>query len=126
MDVRPPPFAPVFAGQKVVPTREYRVVFWEHQLPPEDSGIPAEEMGWAELTVDLRDVEDVQEAVAWAEANIDPSLDQDHVGPHGERIYVLYAKVPDEDTYLHITGWDPTLDRRVPERNLHRWHPPRS
>jgi hypothetical protein len=66
-------------------------------------------MGWAELTLDLRDVEDVQEAIAWAEANIDAALDEGRSGEagHGERVYVLYVRVPGEDRYLHISGWVP-------------------
>lgn len=122
VDVRPPPF-PEYREQRVVPTREYRVVFWQHQLPPECSNVSSEVMGWSELTVDLADVEDVHEAIEWAEGHIDPYLDEDGDGPHGDRVYVLYAKVPNEDWYVHIAGWDPVISPAVPERNLRRRHP---
>ena len=107
-----------------MPTWDYRVVFWQHQLPPEASGIAAEDMGWAELTFTLSDVQDVHEAIEWAERNIDVELDKDGSGPHGERLYVLYAKVPrpygGTDWFVQIAGWDPTsagenLERRHPQ-----------
>jgi hypothetical protein len=107
MEVQPPPY-PAYREQKTVPTRDYRVVFWEHQLPPEGSNIPREQMGWSELTLDLVGVEDVHEAITWAESRIDEELDKDSQGPHGERVYVLYVKVPHEDWFVHIAGWDPT------------------
>jgi hypothetical protein len=53
----------------------------------------------------------------------DTWLDKDSSGPHGERLYVLYAKVPrpygGSDWFVQIAGWDPTragdnLDRRHP------------
>jgi hypothetical protein len=126
MEVRPPPY-PEYREQGAVPTREYRVVFWQHQLPPPVGDVPPEQMGWAELTIDLADVEDVHEAIAWAESHIDEELDKDSgEGPHGERVYVLYAKVPGEDWYIHIAGWDPVVSPEAPEANLHRKRPSRS
>jgi hypothetical protein len=99
-------------------------------------------MGWAELTVDLSEVEDAHEAIAWAEDNIDKQLDEVSIAwaerfgdefrnaPRGERIYVLYAKVPDEDLFLQIAGWDPVVapDPRAEQSagaklNLSRRHP---
>jgi hypothetical protein len=68
-------------------------------------------------------VQDVHEAIEWAEANIDVELDKDGSGPRGARVYVLYAKVPrlyfGEDCWVQVAGWDPTsagpnLDRRHP------------
>ena len=108
MDVKEPPY-PDYREQGAAPTRDYRVVFWEHQLPSGDDR--PDEMGWAELTVELADVEDVQEAIAWAEANIDEQLDQGSLpdAPHGDRIYCLYAKVPDTNSFVHIAGWDPVI-----------------
>jgi len=91
MDVTLGPAPSVVA---LMPTWDYRVVFWEHQLPPEGSGISPDDMGWAELTFTLSDVQDVHEAIEWAEHNIDFELDKDGSGPRGERLYVLYAKVP--------------------------------
>lgn len=83
-------------------------------------------MGWAELTRDLRHVEDVQEAIDWAEAKIDQVLNEGRPpdAPHGKRVYVLYVKVPEEDRYLQISGWDPV---RTPDwsrgHNLTRARP---
>lgn len=122
MEVQPPPY-PEYREQGAVPTRDYRVVFWQHQLLPEGSDISPEEMGWAESTVDLADVEDVHEAIAWSESHIDQYLDADSDDPHGERLYVLYAKVPGEDWYAHIAGWDPVVSPKAPEANLRRRHP---
>jgi hypothetical protein len=123
VEVKPPPY-PEYREQATFTTRDYRVVFWEHQLPPEGSGIAPDEMGWSELTLDLTDVQDVHEAIAWAESNLDAELDKDGAGPHGERVYVLSAKAPQpdhegEDWFVQIAGWDPTravdnLDRRQP------------
>jgi hypothetical protein len=124
--VRPPPY-PDYREHATFPTKEYRVVFWEQDLPPEGSDIRSDEMGWAELTIDLSDVEDVHEAIAWAESNIEIELDRDSEGPHGERVYVLFVKVPepydklvDGDWFLQIAGWDPTVGRRF---NLNRRRP---
>jgi hypothetical protein len=114
------------------------VVFWQQQLPPEGSGIPPEQMGWAELTFDLVGAEDVQDAIAWAESNIDDQLDEinrawaamhpddraddNRDERHGERVYVLYVKLPNKDWYLHIAGWNPVA---AGEYNLARRHPVR-
>lgn len=117
------PSSPGYREQGAVPTRDYRVVFWQHQLPPEESGIPRDEMGWSELTVDLSNVEDVHEAIDWAETHIDEYWDEGNDGPHGDRLYVLYAKVPEEDWYVQIAGWDPVISAAAPEANLHRRHP---
>jgi hypothetical protein len=38
MEVKEPPF-PGYREQGAVPTRDYRVVFWEHQ------GVPPDELG---------------------------------------------------------------------------------
>jgi hypothetical protein len=140
MKVDPPPY-PGYREQPTVVTREYRVVFWEHQLPPDGSDIAPDQMGWAELTVDLSEVEDAHEAISWAEDNIDKELDGagiawaepfgGEVGGalHGERIYALYAKVPEEDRFLHIAGWVPVIapDPRAESAgytlNLNHRHP---
>jgi hypothetical protein len=124
MDIRQPPYPEYRVQQEVVACRDYRVVFWQHQLPPDGSGIAPAQMGWSELTVDLVDAADVQEAVAWAESNIDEyfdRLDRATDKSHGERLYVLYVKVPGEDRYLHLAGCDPTRSPdSPPEWNLHR------
>src|SRR4051794_23537622 len=76
MEVQPPPHPEYREQESVVPARDYRVVFWQQQLPSEGSGIPPEQVGWAELTFDLVGAEDVQEAIAWAESNIGDQLDE--------------------------------------------------
>ena len=125
MEVQPPPY-PEYKTQHVEPTREYRVVFWQHQLPPAGSNIPPDEMAWSELTLDLRGAEDVHEAIDWAESHLDEELDKDSHGPHGERLYVLYAKVPvayaGQEWFVHIAGWDPTRGGDA-SHNLSRRHP---
>ena len=95
-------------GDSVRLATEYRVVFWEHQLPPEGSGIANEQMAWTCFALDLTGVLDVYDAIEWADEHINSFLGQG-VGtePHGERLYVLYAKVPGEDIYLHVAGWNP-------------------
>jgi hypothetical protein len=122
VEVKPPPY-PEYREETTIPTRDYRVVFWEQQLPPKGLKIRRREMGWAELTIDLADVQDVHEAIEWAENNIDVELDKDGSRPHGDRVYVLYAKVPQlyggRYWWVQIAGWDPTragdnLDRRHP------------
>ncbi|HET6683067.1 MAG TPA: hypothetical protein VFG75_05165 [Gaiella sp.] len=124
METRDPPYPDYRTQGDVLACRNYRVVFWQHQLPPVDSGIAPEQMGWAELTVDLVDVEDVQEAIEWAENRIDEYLNIDGGEPHGERVYVLYVKVPREDRYLHISGWDPVRSPDAPaDWNLCRRRP---
>lgn len=124
VDVQPPPY-PEYHTQHVQPTREYRVVFWEHQLPPGGSNIQPDQMAWTELTLDLTGVEDVHEAIAWAESHLDEELDKVISGPHGERLYVLYAKVPvpyeGPDWFVQIAGWDPT--RAMDVFNLSRRRP---
>ena len=124
MEIRDPPY-PEYRTQFVNHAcRDYRVVFWQHQLPLEGSGFEPDEMGWAERTVDLANAEDVHEAIDWAGQNIDRYLDGSEAKPHGERVYALYVKVPYEDRYIHIAGWDPTRNPGFrAEDNFIRRHP---
>ena len=122
VQVHDPPFPDYQEQSDFRACRDYRVVFWEQQLPASDTppspgeigwgAHPTAPMGWEERTVDLIDVEDVQEAIEWAEANVDAALDRGRSAaePHGRRLYVLYVKVPEEDRYLHISGWVPVRD----------------
>jgi|SRR5579862_720493 len=123
MEVSPPPY-PRYRDQGVASSREYRVTFWEQQLPPDGAGFTREEMGWTELTFDLAHVQDVQEAIEWAEAHIDEQLDADEPGrQHGERVYVLLVKVPDEEQYVQIAGSNPVTGSNAPHANLPRKRP---
>ena len=111
MDVRPPPY-PEYRTQWERPASEYRVVLWEQpELEDGDSeDIDPELIGWGEMTFDLVDVQDVHEAIEWAEKQLVANR-----GPYSEsgtpvrdREYVVYAKVPGEDRFLQIAGWNPT------------------
>jgi hypothetical protein len=106
-------------GDSVQLAAEYRVVFWEHQLPPEGSGIADEKMAWTCFALDLTGVQDVYEAIEWADEHVNSFFDRaSRQESHGERLYVLYAKVPAKDVYLHIAGWDPVSAESA--KNLRR------
>jgi hypothetical protein len=112
----PPPY-PEYKEHSTEPTHEYRVVIWEQ---PHMDGVDPEQIGWGEMTIDLVGVEDVHEAIEWAERRLSTNA-----GPYSrsddavrDREYVLYARVPDEDRYLQIAGWDPT--RNTAGDNLRR------
>jgi len=125
VEIRRPQHPEYATQQEVEACRDYRLVLWEHQLPPEGSGVAPEHMAWTELTVDVLDAQDVQEVIEWAEANIHEALTVRNTDrPHGERVYVLYVKVPREDRYLQILGWDPTRSTDAPPGwNLGRRRP---
>jgi hypothetical protein len=40
-----------------------------------------------------------------------------------DREYVLYAKVPGEDRFVQIAGWNPTIAPEWPDDNLSRRRP---
>jgi hypothetical protein len=116
VEVKPPPY-PEHRTQWELPTHEYRVVIWEQ---PEMEGIDPESIGWGEMTFDLHGVQDVHEAIEWAERQLAAN-----VGPYSrsgtpvrDREYVLYAKLPDEDRFVQIAGWDPSRNPSSP--NLRR------
>jgi hypothetical protein len=102
----PPPY-PDYREHWTAATREYRVVIWEQ---PVMEGVDPERIGWGEMTIDLADVEDVHEAIEWAERRLAKNDGPCSRGgdPVRDREYVLYARVPDEDRFLQIAGWDPT------------------
>jgi hypothetical protein len=82
--------------------------------------IDPEMIGWGEMTIDLVGVKDVHEALEWAERQL-----AENAGPYsrsGDRVrdseYVLYAKVPNEDRFVQIAGWDPS--RNPHSENLRR------
>ncbi len=108
---------PEYKVQWSAVTSEYRVVLWEQ---PEMEDIDPAELGWGELTVDLVGAADVHEAIQWAERQLAANA-----GPYSrsgtrvqDREYVLYAKVPGEDRFVQIVGWDPS--RHPSGENLRR------
>jgi hypothetical protein len=116
METKPPP-TPEYHEQWTAATTEYRVTIWEQ---PEMENVEPELIGWGEMTFDLVAVQDVHEAIQWAEQQLAASE-----GPYsrsGTRLrdpeYVLYVKVPDEDRFLQIAGWDPSRNPR--SENLRR------
>jgi len=110
MEIHDPPY-PEYRDVGEVPTHDYRVVFWNHQLAP--PGYSQERMGWAELTLDVADAADVHEVIAWAESYLVEFASE---YPGAEHTYCLYAKLPDdlyatepgEKWLLHIAGLNPT------------------
>jgi hypothetical protein len=112
----PPPY-PDYREHWTAATREYRVVIWEQ---PVMEGVDPERIGWGEMTIDLADVEDVHEAIEWAERRLAKNDGPCSRGgdPVRDREYVLYARVPDEDRFVQIAGWDPT--RVLESDNLRR------
>ena len=116
MEVKPPPY-PESGVQWEAPTHEYRVVLWEQ---PEMEDTDPDLIGWGEITFDLVGVQDVHEAIEWAEQQLAANA-----GPYSrsgtpvrDREYVLYTRVPDEDRFLQIAGWDPS--RNPSTENLRR------
>jgi hypothetical protein len=122
--VKEPPW-PDFKNDRTEPTVEYRVTIWEQ---PEMDGVPADEIGWGEITYDLNDVHSVHEAIEWAErklASSDGPYSRGEGIPVRDREYVLFVKVPGEDRFIQIAGWDPTINAEaVPPYNLPRRSPP--
>jgi hypothetical protein len=120
VEEKPPPY-PEYREQWTQPTTEYRVVIWEQPEKMEDTD--PEIMGWGEMTIDLVGVRDVHEAIEWAERRL-----AENTGSYSraggrvrDREYVLYAKVPGEDRFVQIAGWDPTVNAQgEPPDNLPR------
>jgi hypothetical protein len=77
--------------------------------------VDPELIGWGEMTIDVVDVEDVHVAIEWAarrlDANAGPYSGRGWPRPRSE--YVLYAKVPGENRFLQIAGWDPRATCRA-------------
>jgi len=72
--------------------------------------VPPDRIGWGEAAFDLTNVSDVREVLQWAEEQLASGA-----GGHSragravrDREYVVYAKVPGEDTLVQIAAWDPT------------------
>jgi len=106
MDARPAPY-PDYHNESDWPAAAYRVGLWEQ---PERPDIDPEQLAWHEMTFDLTEARDVREAIAWAEAKLaagEGPLSRTGV-PVQDREYLVYAKVPNEDRWLHVAGWLPT------------------
>ena len=116
MEAKPPPY-PEFKEQWTAPTTEYRVAIWEQ---PVMENVEPESIGWGEMTFDLVGVQDVYEAIQWAESQL--AANEGPYSRSGTRVrdreYVLFAKVPDEDRFVQIAGWDPS--RNPGGQNLRR------
>ena len=116
MDVKPSPY-PEYKVQCSNVASDYRVTIWEQ---PELADVDPARIGWGEMTFDLGGVQDAYEAIQWAERKLAANE-----GPYSrsgtpvrDREYVLYVKVPSEDRFLQIAGWDPTRNDRA--ENLRR------
>jgi hypothetical protein len=118
MDATPAPY-PDYQHESYRPPSAYRVALWEQ---PEHSDIPPDRLAWHEMTFDLVDVQDVREAIAWAEQRLaagEGPLSEDGI-PVQDREYVIYANVPTDDgSWVHIAGWLPTRPPESP-MNLRR------
>jgi len=90
-------------------TTDFRVVLWEQ---PVLEGVSAERTGWGEAGFDLSGATGVQEVIAWAEEQLAAGAGywSRQNKPVRDREYVVYAKVPNEQTLIQIAGWDPHLN----------------
>ena len=117
MDARP--VSDVYDDEVWELAAAYRVTLWEQPArPPEAdqpragwSPFPGAPMGWEEMTFELAGARDVREAIQWAEAALasgeGPASRRGR--PVQEREYVIYARVQNENRWLHIAGWPPVL-----------------
>ena len=125
VNVKPPPW-PDFKSHPTEPTVEYRVTIWEQ---PVMEDVPDDQIGWGEVTYDLDGVVSVHEAIDWAEQKLaagEGSYSRSGT-PVRDREYVLFARVPGEDRFLQIAGWDPTINApAAPPYNLPRQRRPQS
>jgi hypothetical protein len=117
MDARPAPY-PDYHNESYLPAAAYRVGLWEQ---PEHPDIDPDRLAWHEMTFDLMDAQDVREAISWAEGKL--AMGEGPLSEDGVRVqdqeYVIYARVPNEDRWLHVAGWLPTRPPDVPH-NLRR------
>ena len=69
-------------------------------------------MGWAELTFELVGVQDVREAIQWAEA-AQASPDKGPASRRGRpvqaRMFVIYARPQNDGRWVQVAGWPPVL-----------------
>jgi hypothetical protein len=119
VDARPAP--DVYDDELWELAAAYRVTLWEQPTRPSDidaprigwSVPPGAHMGWEEMTFELIGAQDVRDAIHWAEAAL--ASDEGPVSRHGRpaerREYVIYARLRNENRWLHIAGWPPVLPR---------------
>lgn len=117
VDARPAP--DVYDDELWELAAAYRVTLWEQPARRPDvdqpregwSPFPAAPMGWEEMTFELVGARDVREAIEWAEAAL-ASGEGPASGcgrPVHDREYVIYARMQNEDRWLHVAGWPPVL-----------------
>jgi hypothetical protein len=119
MDARPSPDRDYLPSEPSEVATAYRVTLWEQPARPPDidrprigwGPYPGAAMGWEQLTFDLVGAQDVREAIRWADATLasngGPASRRGY--PVGNQEYVIYAKVPNEDLWLHVAGRHPVL-----------------
>lgn len=103
-------------GEWELEAHDYKVVFWHHQKP--EPGYTQDQMGYAELTYNVRDAVDVLEVIEWAE---NQAVTEDST-------YCIYAwlgpEVGDGKGLLQLAGVNPTRDPQWTA--FQRQHPRRS
>ena len=117
MDARPAP--DVYDDESWELAAAYRVTLWEQPAGPPEADQPRTEwspfpgalMGWEEMTFELVGARDVREAIQWAEAALASGEGPaSRAGrPIQEREYVIYARLQNENRWLHVAGWPPVL-----------------
>jgi hypothetical protein len=123
VDARPAP--DVYDDESWELAVAYRVTLWEQPARPLDlddrprvdyGPYPGAPMGWVETTFELVGAQDVREAIEWAEAALTTGKGwASRTGrPVHDREYVIYAKLQNEDRWLHVAGWIPVLPSNSP------------
>jgi hypothetical protein len=131
VDARPAP--DVYDDEPWELAAAYRVTLWEqpatpphfdqpqHGWEPFPVPLPGAPMGWEEMTFELVGVQDVREAIQWAETTLasgEGPTSRRGV-PVQDREYVIYAKAQGKNRWLHVAGWTPVLPSDSP-LNLRR------
>jgi hypothetical protein len=117
VDARPAP--DVYDDELWELASAYRVTLWEQPAKPPEideprtawSPFPGAPMGWEEMTFELVGAQDVRDAIQWAEAALasDKGPASRRGRPVENREYVIYARLQNENRWLHVAGWPPVL-----------------
>ena len=117
MDARPAP--DVYDDELWELAAAYRVTLWELPARTPDIDQPRvgwsasrrAPMGWEEMTIELVGAQDVRDAIQWAEAALasDKGPASRRGRPVENREYVIYARLQNENRWLHVAGWPPVL-----------------